>query len=49
VRNVGLSLSVDAKKKELIGEFKNNGQEWHKKSKPTGVYVYDTNFELKSI
>jgi len=34
-------ISIDAKKKELIGNFKNNGQEWHSKSNPTEVNVYD--------
>ena len=26
-------ISVDTKKKELVGNFKNNGQTWHKKGK----------------
>jgi transposase len=34
-------ISIDAKKKELIGNFKNNGQEWHSKANPTKVKVYD--------
>jgi len=34
-------ISVDAKKKELIGEFKNNGKAWRKKEKPKKVNVYD--------
>ena len=34
-------ISIDAKKKELIGNFKNNGQEWHSKNNPTKVKVYD--------
>ena len=34
-------ISVDTKKKELIGEYKNNGQEYHKKGMPTEVNVYD--------
>lgn len=34
-------ISVDAKKKELIGHFKNAGQEWHPKGKPKEVAVYD--------
>ena len=34
-------LSVDTKKKENIGNFKNNGQEYHKKGKPEKVNVYD--------
>ena len=34
-------ISVDCKKKELIGEFKNNGREWQAKGTATGVNVYD--------
>ena len=34
-------ISVDTKKKELIGEFKNNGKEYCPKGKPTQVNVYD--------
>lgn len=34
-------ISVDTKKKENIGNFKNNGKEYHKKGKPTEVNVYD--------
>lgn len=34
-------ISVDTKKKELIGEFKNNGQEWCKKGEPIEVKVHD--------
>ena len=34
-------ISVDCKKKELIGNFKNNGTEWEQEKKPTEVKVYD--------
>jgi len=34
-------ISIDGKKKELIGEYKNGGQEWHPKGEPTHVEVYD--------
>jgi transposase len=34
-------ISVDAKKKELIGNYKNAGQEWHPKGAPEMVNVYD--------
>jgi hypothetical protein len=34
-------VSVDAKKKELVGDFKNAGREWHPKEKPEEVQVYD--------
>ena len=34
-------ISVDCKKKELIGEYKNNGQEWTPVGCPTEVNTYD--------
>ena len=34
-------ISVDAKKKELVGNFKNNGRRWMKKGKAEMVNVYD--------
>jgi transposase len=34
-------ISIDAKKKELIGNLKNNGQEWHAVGEPEMVNVYD--------
>jgi transposase len=34
-------ISVDAKKKELIGDFKNGGQEWRPKGEPEQVRVHD--------
>jgi hypothetical protein len=34
-------ISVDTKKKELVGEFKNNGREWRPKGAPTPVNVHD--------
>lgn len=34
-------ISVDTKKKELVGNFKNNGQEWMEKGHPEKVNVYD--------
>ncbi len=34
-------ISVDCKKKELIGNFKNNGREWQPKGQPVTVNVYD--------
>lgn len=34
-------ISVDCKKKELIGEFKNSGTEWTLKDNATAVNVYD--------
>ena len=34
-------ISIDAKKKENIGDFKNDGQEWHPKGDPEQVRVYD--------
>jgi transposase len=34
-------ISVDTKKKELVGDFKNAGREWQQKGKPEGVLVHD--------
>ncbi len=34
-------ISVDAKKKELVGDFKNGGREWRPKGEPEDVRVYD--------
>lgn len=34
-------ISVDAKKKELVGNFKNAGQQWRPKGNPEEVNVYD--------
>ena len=40
-------ISVDTKKKELVGEFKNKGKEWHPKGTPEQVSVHD--FEDKIL
>lgn len=40
-------ISVDTKKKELVGDFKNKGQEWRPKGKPTKVRVHD--FEIPEL
>jgi Rhodopirellula transposase DDE domain len=34
-------ISVDTKKKELVGAFKNGGQEWRPKGQPEAVQVHD--------
>ena len=34
-------ISVDCKKKELLGNFKNNGKQWQAKGQETTVNVYD--------
>ena len=34
-------ISVDTKKKELVGEYANGGQEYHPKGKPTRVKTHD--------
>jgi len=34
-------ISVDAKKKELVGPFKNGGREWQPKGKPEEVNIHD--------
>ena len=41
-QNEGLPvISIDAKKKELVGEFKNGGREYQPKGLPVEVNVYD--------
>jgi hypothetical protein len=34
-------ISVDCKKKELIGNYKNNGREWQPVKNPVDVNAYD--------
>jgi transposase len=34
-------VSVDTKKKELVGQYRNGGQEWHLQGQPEEVNVYD--------
>ena len=34
-------VSIDTKKKELVGEFKNAGQEWERQGEPVKVSVHD--------
>jgi hypothetical protein len=34
-------ISVDTKKKELVGNFKNNGREWRRKGTPEPVNIHD--------
>ena len=34
-------ISVDTKKKELVGDFKNSGREWRRKGDPEPVRVHD--------
>ncbi len=41
------AISVDAKKKEKVGDFKNGGQEWLPQGEPEEVRVYD--FLIKSL
>jgi hypothetical protein len=40
-------ISVDTKKKELVGDFKNGGREWHPKGNPEEVRGHD--FEDKEL
>jgi hypothetical protein len=35
------AISVDTKKKELVGDFKNAGRQWHPKGQPEKVRVHD--------
>ena len=41
------AISVDAKKKELVGDFKNSGREWQKKGEPEEVRIHD--FIIKEL
>lgn len=41
------AISVDTKKKELVGDFKNGGREWRPKGKPEEVRVHD--FKIKEL
>jgi hypothetical protein len=41
------AVSVDTKKKELVGDFKNDGREWHPKGRPPEVRVHD--FQDKAL
>lgn len=40
-------ISVDTKKKELVGDFKNTGREWRPKGNPEKVRVHD--FEIREL
>jgi len=42
-------ISVDAKKKELVGNYKNGGREWHVKGDAPKVGVYDFIGELGKV
>jgi len=41
------AISVDTKKKELVGDFKNAGREWRPQGEPEKVRVHD--FEIKEL
>lgn len=41
------AISVDAKKKELVGNFKNSGREWRPKGSPEDVRLHD--FVIKEL
>jgi Rhodopirellula transposase DDE domain len=40
------AISVDTKKKELVGNYKNNGKDWRPKGEPEKVDVHDFKGEL---
>jgi transposase len=42
-------ISVDTKKKELVGDFKNSGREWRPKGKPERVRVHDFPLEQGKV
>ncbi len=35
------AISIDTKKKELVGEFKTAGREWHREGQAPNVNSYD--------
>jgi hypothetical protein len=41
------AISVDTKKKELVGDFKNSGRQWHPEGEPEEVRVHD--FLIKNL
>jgi transposase len=41
------AISIDTKKKELVGDFKNSGREWRPKGEPEHVRVHD--FIIKKL
>ena len=41
------AVSVDTKKKELVGDFRNSGREWHPQGRPPEVRVHD--FQDKAL
>src|SRR6266404_6346484 len=47
LNNQFLVISVDTKKKELVGDFKNGGREWRPKGQPEKVRVHD--FLIKEL
>lgn len=42
-------ISVDTKKKELVGDFKNGGREWQPKGHPEAVQVHDFQTEQGKV
>lgn len=42
-------VSVDAKKREYIGKFKNPGRTWRKKRHPLPAYVYDYKSQAEGV
>ncbi len=49
LKNGSPALSVDTKKKELIGDYKNAGREYHPKDQPEKVDVHDFIGELGRV
>src|SRR5207247_9764640 len=35
------ALSVDTKKKEIVGKFKNSGRKWRRRGRPVAVQTHD--------
>ena len=49
ITNMEPIISVDTKKRELIGDFKNNGRTWEKKGQPKSVNIYDFRTLAKGV
>lgn len=43
------TISVDTKKKELVGDFANHGREWHPTGQPTEVLSHDFRSDAEGI
>jgi hypothetical protein len=42
-------ISVDTKKKELVGKFRNQSREWRAQGQPEELKVHDTNSAARRV